>query len=81
MDVAPEAALTCGAVSTKDGNDSKGRLPEHEVVTGLSNKGMKLTNLAAAPELCRRRRGVRLAGMERTGSQLIPGVRRTRVER
>jgi len=44
----------------------------------LPNKGMKLTNLAAAPELHRRYRGVRLAGMERTGSQLIPGVLRTK---
>ena len=43
----------------------------------LPNKGMKLTNLAVAPELVRRRRGVRPAGMERTGSQLIPDVRPT----
>jgi hypothetical protein len=46
---------------------------------GRSNKGMKLTNLSEAPgKLEAPPRAFRRFAAVRTGSQLIPGVRRTR---
>jgi hypothetical protein len=46
---------------------------------GRSNKGMKLTNLSEAPgKLEAPPRAFRRFAAARTGSQLIPGVRRTR---
>jgi hypothetical protein len=59
--------------------DARRRGGRNHAVTGVPpNKGMKLTNLSEAPgETEAPLRAFRRFAAVRTGSQLIPGVRRT----